>query len=209
MIRLAALPVPILADTPVINVVLMTVRQERLKTTQVLMLLQPNAVPAATDVKTARPAKLIGTVLMSVLPNAAAAIPVPTTVLQVPVAVQAVLPAMTRFMSVRPNAETAVMAVRSIIILIPARADIQRQAVLVLTDMTQLPNLVPAEILPEPAINATLSRLMILMNAKAIIGKMAPAHLGVVLSMRNLLIKITTLGAVIKNTVRLTEVPVN
>ena len=165
MIRLEVLPVPILADIPVINVVLMTVRQEHLKTTPVLMLLQPNVVPAATDVKTARPAKLTGTALMSGLPNVVLAIPVPTTVLPVPVAVQAVLPAMTRFMSVRPNAETAVMAVRSIIILIPARADIQRQAA-VRMDTQLLPNLVPAEILPELVINVIRRRLMILMTAK-------------------------------------------
>ncbi len=101
------------------------------------------------------------------------------------------------------------MAVKSIIILIPARQDIDLHLPDALMDTRPVKNHVPAEQLPEPAINATLSRLMILMNAKAIIGKMPPAHLGVVLSMRNLLIKITTLGAVIKNTVRLTEVPVN
>ena len=159
MTRPEALPVPIPAVTPATDVAMIIVRQERLKTTPVLMLLQPNAVLVATDVKTARPAKLTGTVLMSGPPNAVLVIPVLTTVLRVPVAVQAVLPAMTRFMSVRPNAETAVMAVRSIIILIPARADIRHQAVLVLTDMTQLPNLVPAEIPPEPAINARLNPL--------------------------------------------------
>ena len=159
MTRPAALPVLTPAVIPVTDVAMIIVRQERLKTTRVLMLLQPNAVPAATDVKTARPAKLTGTVLMSGLPNAAAAIPVPTDVLPVPVAVQAVLPAMTRFMSGRPNAETAVMDVKSIIILIPARQDIDLLAVLVLTDMRQLPNLVPVVQLPEPAINARLNPL--------------------------------------------------
>ena len=43
------------------------------------MLLQPNAVPAATGVKTARPAKLTGTALMSGLLNVVLAIPVSTT----------------------------------------------------------------------------------------------------------------------------------
>ena len=159
MTRPAALPVLTPAVIPVTDVAMIIVRQERLKTTRVLMLLQPNAVPAATGVKTARPAKLIGTVLMSVLPNAAAVIPVPIPVLPVPVAAQAVLPAMTRFMSGRPNAETAVMDVKSIIILIPARQDIDLLAVLVLTDMRQLPNLVPVVQLPEPAINARLNPL--------------------------------------------------
>ena len=78
MIRPEVLPVPILADTPVINVVLMTVRQGHLKTTRVLMLLQPNAVPAATGVKTVRPAVRLIPVLMSDLPNAEAVILAPT-----------------------------------------------------------------------------------------------------------------------------------
>lgn len=42
------------------------------------MHLPPNAVRVVTDVKTARPAKPIGTVLMSALPSVAAVIPVPT-----------------------------------------------------------------------------------------------------------------------------------
>ena len=58
-------------------------RLERLKTTPALMLLPPNAVLVATDVKTARPAKPIGTVLMSGLLSVAAVIPVPIPVLTV------------------------------------------------------------------------------------------------------------------------------
>ena len=78
MTRHVGLLVLIPAVTPVIVVAMIIVRQERLKTTPVLMLLQPNAVPVATDVRIARPAVRLTPVLMSVLPNAAAAIPVPT-----------------------------------------------------------------------------------------------------------------------------------
>ena len=64
MIRHAALPVPIPADIPVIAAAMIPVRPEHLKTTPVPMLLRPSAVRAATGVKTVRPARHIGTVLM-------------------------------------------------------------------------------------------------------------------------------------------------
>ena len=182
MIRHAALPVPIPAAILVIAAAMIPVRPERQKTIPVPMLLRPSAVRAATGVKTVRPAKLTGTVLMSDLRNAVAAILVPIPVLPVPVAEPAVLPVMTRFMSVRPNAAQAAMDVRSIITLIPARMAIRPQAALVITGMIPRQNPVPAAQLPALATNARLSPLMIRMNAKATIGKRSLLHHGAVLS---------------------------
>ena len=159
MIRHAALPVPIPAVIPVTDVAMIPVRPERQKTIPVPMLPQPSAVRAATDVKTVRPARPTGTVLMSVLQNAVAAILVPIPVLQVPVAEPAVLPVMTRFMSVRPNAAQAVTAVRSIITLIPARTAIRPQAALVIMGMIPRQNPVPAVRQTALATNARLNRL--------------------------------------------------
>ena len=82
MTRHAALPVPIPVVIPVIAAAMIPVRPERQKTIPVPMLPQPSAVRAATDVKTVRPARPTGTVLMSDLPNAEAAILVPIPVLQ-------------------------------------------------------------------------------------------------------------------------------
>ena len=144
MTRHAALPVPIPVVIPVIAAAMIPVRPERQKTIPVPMLLQPSAVRAATGVKTVRPARPIGTVLMSDLRNAEAAILVPIPVLRVPVAEPAVLPVMMRFMSVRPNAAQAAMDVRSIITLIPARTAIRPQAALVITGMIPRQNLVLA-----------------------------------------------------------------
>ena len=90
MIRHAALPVPIPAAILVIAAAMIPVRPEHLKTTPVPMLLRPSAVRAATGVKTVRPARPIGTVLMSDLLNAVAAILVPIPVLP---AQRAVFPA--------------------------------------------------------------------------------------------------------------------
>ena len=73
----AVLPVPIPVAIPVIVVAMILVRPELLKTIPVLMPVQQNAVPDATDVKTVRPERPTGTALMSDLPNAAAAIHVP------------------------------------------------------------------------------------------------------------------------------------
>ena len=159
MIRHAVLPVPILAVIPVIAAAMIPVRPEHLKTTPVPMLLRPSAVRAATGVKTVRPARPIGTVLMSDLRNAVAAILVPIPVLPVPVAEPAVLPVMTRFMSVRPNAAQAAMDVRSIITLIPARMAIRPQAALVITGMIPRQNLVLAVRQTVLATNARLSPL--------------------------------------------------
>ena len=66
---------------PVIAAAMTLVRPEHLKTTPVLMLPRPSAVPAVTGVKTAHPEKLTGTALMLALPNAEAAIHVPIPVL--------------------------------------------------------------------------------------------------------------------------------
>ena len=158
------LPVPIPADIPVIAAAMIPVRPERQKTIPVPMLPQPSAVRAATDVKTVRPARPTGTVLMSDLQNAVAAILVPIPVLQVPVAEPAVLPAMTRFMSVRPNAVQAAMDVRSIITLIPVRTAIRPQAALVITGMIPRQNPVPAAQLPALATNAIRTRIVILVR---------------------------------------------
>ena len=138
------LPVPILAVILVIAAAMILVRPEHLKTTPVLMLPRPNAVPAVTGVKTAHPEKLTGTALMSDLPNAEAAIHVPIPVLPVPVAGPAARPVMTRFMSGRPNVAQAVMDVRSIITLIPVRAVTQLRTALVITGMIPRPSPVPA-----------------------------------------------------------------
>ena len=121
----------------------------------------PVLIPAAILVIAAamipvRPARPIGTVLMSDLPNAEAAILVPIPVLPVPVAEPAVLPVMTRFMSVRPNAAQAVTVVRSIITLIPVRTAIRPQAALVITGMIPRQNLVLAV---QQTVLATNSRL--------------------------------------------------
>ena len=159
MIRHAALPVPIPAVIPVTDVAMIPVRPERQKTIPVPMLPQPSADHAATDVKTVRPARPIGTVLMSDLLNAEAAILVLIPVLPVPVAEPAVLPVMTRFMSVRLNAAQAAMDVRSIITLIPARMAIRPQAALVITGMIPRQNPVLAAQLPVLATNARLSPL--------------------------------------------------
>ena len=164
MTRHAALPVPIPVVIPVIAAAMIPVRPERQKTIPVPMLLQPSAVRAATGVKTALPEKLIGTALMSDLRNAEAAILVPIPVLPVPVAEPAVLPVMTRFMSVRPNAVQAVTAVRSIITLIPARTAIRPQAALVITGMIPRQNPVPAAQLPALATNAIRTRIVILVR---------------------------------------------
>ena len=163
MIRHAAFPVPIPAVIPVIAAAMIPVRPERQKTIPVPMLPQPSAVRAATGVKTVRPARLTGTVLMSDLQNVVAAILVPIPVLPVPVAGPAVLPVMTRFMSVRLNAAQAVTAVRSIITLIPARTAILPQAALVITGMIPRQNPVPAARQTALATNARpslLSRLI-------------------------------------------------
>ena len=163
MIRHAALPVPIPAVIHVIAAAMIPVRPERQKTIPVPMLPQPSAVRAATGVKTVRPARLTGTVLMSDLQNVVAAILVPIPVLPVPVAEPAVLPVMTRFMSVRPNAAQAVTAVRSIITLIPVRTAIRPQAALVITGMIPRQNPVPAARQTALATNARpslLSRLI-------------------------------------------------
>ena len=160
----AGLPVPILAVIPVTDVAMIPVRPERQKTIPVPMLPQPSAVRAATDVKTVRPARPIGTVLMSDLLNAEAAILVPIPVLPVPVAEPAVLPVMTRFMSVRPNAAQAVTVARSIITLIPARTAIRPQAALVITGMIPRQNPVPAAQLPALATNAIRTRIVILVR---------------------------------------------
>ena len=164
MIRHAALPVPIPAVIHVIAAAMIPVHPEHLKTTPVPMLLRPSADHAATGVKTVRPARPIGTVLMSDLPNAEAAILVPIPVLRVPVAEPAVLPVMTRFMSVRPNAAQAVTAVRSIITLIPARTAIRPQTALVITGMIPRQNPVPAAQLPALATNAIRTRIVILVR---------------------------------------------
>ena len=164
MIRHAGLPVPILAVILVIAAAMIPVRPERQKTIPVPMLPQPSAVRAATDVKTVRPARPTGTVLMSDLQNAVAAILVPIPVLQVPVAEPAVLPVMMRFMSVRPNAAQAVTAVRSIITLIPARTAIRPQAALVIMGMIPRQNPVPAAQLPALATNAIRTRIVILVR---------------------------------------------
>ena len=164
MIRHAVLPVPILAVIPVIAAAMIPVRPERQKTIPVPMLPQPSAVRAATGVKTVRPARPTGTVLMSDLPNAEAAILVPIPVLPVPVAEPAVLPVMTRFMSVRPNAAQAVTVARSIITLIPARTAIRPQAALVITGMIPRQNPVPAAQLPALATNAIRTRIVILVR---------------------------------------------
>ena len=161
MTRHAVLPVPIPVVIPVIAAAMIPVRPERQKTIPVPMLPQPSAVRAATGVKTVRPARPTGTVLMSDLQNAVAAILVPIPVLPVPVAEPAVLPAMTRFMSVRPNAAQAVTAVRSIITLIPARTAIRPQAALVITGMIPRQNPVPAAQLPALATNAIRTRIVI------------------------------------------------
>ena len=86
--------------------------------------------------------------------------------------------------------------------LIPARQDISRvRAVPDILKQRQRLNPVPAVRQTALATNARLSRLMIRMNAKAIIGKRALLHHGAVLSIITPLIKITTLGAVIINIV--------
>ena len=64
MIRYAALPVPIPAAILVIAAAMTIVRPERQKTIPVPMLLRPSADHAATGVKTVRPARLTGMVLM-------------------------------------------------------------------------------------------------------------------------------------------------
>ena len=159
MIRHAALPVPIPAVILVIAAAMIPVRPERQKTIPVPMLLRPSADHAATGVKTVRPARLTGTVLMSDLPNAVAAILVPIPVLPVPVAGPAARPVMTRFMSVQLNAAQAAMDVRSIITLIPAHTAIRPQAALVITGMIPHPNPVPAARQTVLATNARLSPL--------------------------------------------------
>ena len=109
MIRHAVLPVPILAVIPVIAAAMIPVRPERQKTIPVPMLLRPSAVRAATGVKTVRPARPTGTVLMSGLPNAEAAILVPIPVLP---AQRAVFPApetTSPRVFLQPNAVPAVM----------------------------------------------------------------------------------------------------
>ena len=163
MIRHAVLPVPIPAVIHVIAAAMIPVRPERQKTIPVPMLLRPSAVRAATGVKTVRPARPIGTVLMSDLLNAVAAILVPIPVLPVPVAEPAVLPAMTRFMSVRPNAAQAVTAVRSIITLIPVRAVIRLQTALVLTGIQKHTRDAPAvRQTAQDVTNAIRTRIVIL-----------------------------------------------
>ena len=74
----------------------------------------------------------------------------------------AVLPVMTRFMSVRPNAAQAVTAVRSIITLIPARTAIRLQTVLVITDM--IPRQNPVLVVRQAGLvtNARRTRIVIL-----------------------------------------------
>ena len=109
MIRHAALPVPILAVIPVIAAAMIPVRPEHLKTTPVPMLLRPSAVRAATGVKTVRPARPIGTVLMSDLLNAVAAILVPIPVLPAQRAVFPVPETTSPRVFLQPNAVPAVM----------------------------------------------------------------------------------------------------
>ena len=109
MIRHAALPVPILAVIPVIAAAMIPVRPERQKTIPVPMLLQPSAVRAATGVKTVRPARLTGTVLMSVLQNAVAAILVPIPVLPAQRAAFPVPETMSPRVFLQPNAEQDAM----------------------------------------------------------------------------------------------------
>ena len=74
----ALLPVPTPADIPVINVVMTTVRPERLKTIPVPYLLIPNAVRPVSVVKTVLPAAHLIPGLMSGLPNAGLVTLVPT-----------------------------------------------------------------------------------------------------------------------------------
>ena len=80
--RPAAHPVLILADIPVIAVVMIPARPELLKTITDLMLLLPNAAQDVTDVKTVLPAAGLIPVLMSVLPNVEAAMLVLTPAAQ-------------------------------------------------------------------------------------------------------------------------------
>ena len=74
----------------------------------------------------------------------------------------AVLPVMTRFMSVRPNAAQAVTAVRSIITLIPARTTIRPQTALVITGM--IPRQNPVLVVRQAGLvtNARRTRIVIL-----------------------------------------------
>ena len=85
------------------------VRPEHLKTTPVPMLLRPSADHAATGVKTVRQARLTGTVLMSVLQNAVAAILVPIPVLPAQRAVFPVPETTSPRVFLQPNAVPAVM----------------------------------------------------------------------------------------------------
>ena len=124
MIRHAVLPVPIPAVIHVIAAAMIPVRPEHLKTTPVPMLLPPNAVRAATDVRIVHPAKLTGTVLMSDLRNAVAVIT--ALILAVPER-KAALPAqviMYQRAFLLPNAVPAVMNadITPIVTLLPNHA---------------------------------------------------------------------------------------
>ena len=80
VIRPAAHPVLILADILVTAAVMTPVRPELLKTIQARIQQQPNAAQDVTDVKTVLQEVRLIPVLMSVLPNAEAAMPAMTHV---------------------------------------------------------------------------------------------------------------------------------
>ena len=106
-------PVPMPAVTPVINVVMTIVRPERLKTIPVLYLLIPNAAHPVIVVKIVLPAALLIPENMSVLPNAALAMPVTIPAKQVLLPLTVHQPR-TEQKSRQPNAEPPVIPAKII-----------------------------------------------------------------------------------------------
>ena len=106
-------PVLTPAVTPVINVVMTIVRPERLKTIPVLYLLIPNAAHPVIVVKIVLPAALLIPENMSVLPNAALAMPVTIPAKQVLLPLTVHQPR-TEQKSRQPNAEPPVIPAKII-----------------------------------------------------------------------------------------------